>query len=220
MRNNTIKSRQRLIDAGVDVFGQYGYEAATTRMIARQAKVNIASIPYYFTGKEGLYQAVVAHVAENVLSFLAPSLQEIETRTATQPPTATEAVTLLEDLLGKMIDFMVGSPEAPRFVRIVLREQLFPSAAYDIIFSQIMAPMINALSQMIAIASGKSPSPDTKLRALSFMGQVMAFRVARETVVRALGMEGYSVEETREIRRIVLEQSNIVIRELARAKPA
>ena len=48
----------------------------------------------------------------------------------------------------------------------------------------------------------------------------MAFRVARETVVRALGMEGYSVEETREIRRIVLEQSNIVIRELARAKPA
>ena len=155
MRNNTIKSRQRLIDAGVDVFGQYGYEAATTRMIARKAKVNIASIPYYFNGKEGLYQAVVAHVAENVLVFLTPSLQEIEKRTGTQTPTATEAVTLLHDLLGKMIDFMVGSPDAPRLVRIVMREQLFPSAAYDIIFSQIMAPMINALSQMIAIASEK-----------------------------------------------------------------
>ena len=52
-------AKERLLEAATDVFGRYGYEAATTRMIAKEAKVNIAAIPYYFNGKEGLYFAVI-----------------------------------------------------------------------------------------------------------------------------------------------------------------
>jgi hypothetical protein len=56
-----------------------------------------------------------------------------------------------------------------------------------------------------------------QMRALAFMGQVMAFRVARETVVRALGFAGYSKEETHRIRRMILEQTRGAIESTIRS---
>ncbi len=211
-------ARGRLLEAGVDVFGKHGFDAATTRMIAKNAGVNIAAIPYYFKGKEGLYHAVVAHVADKLESQVKATLYEIDRRVAKGNLDPKEALSLLEKLLEKMINFMVGSAEAPRFARIVLREQLYPSSAYDIIFNRIMAPMINAVSKMVAIATGTSPSRIASLRALTLIGQVIVFRVARETMVRALGLEGYTPEETAEIRSVILEQTRTTIEAMFRSK--
>jgi AcrR family transcriptional regulator len=38
--------KQRLIDAGLEIFGTYNLEGATTRQLAEQAGVNQAAIPY------------------------------------------------------------------------------------------------------------------------------------------------------------------------------
>lgn len=50
-------TREKLLSASVDVFGRYGFDGATTRMLADAAGVNLQAIPYYFGGKEGLYIA-------------------------------------------------------------------------------------------------------------------------------------------------------------------
>lgn len=212
----SLNAHGRLLEAGVDVFGKHGFDAATTRMIAKKAGVNIAAIPYYFNGKEGLYHAVVAYIAGKLESQVESTLFEIEKRVAEGNLNSKEALALLEKLLEKMINFMVGSPEAPRFARIVLREQLYPSSAYGIIFNSIMAPMINAVAKMVSTATGAPPSRVESLRALTLIGQVIVFRVARETVVRSLGLEGYSSDETAEIRRVILEQTRGVIKAMSR----
>lgn len=207
----SLNAHARLLEAGVDVFGKHGFDAATTRMIAKKADVNIAAIPYYFNGKEGLYHAVVAHITGKLESQVESTLLEIDGRVAEGNMNREEALTLLEKLLEKMINFMVGSSEAPRFARIVLREQLYPSSAYDIIFNRIMAPLINAIAKMVTTATGATPSRVASLRALTLIGQVIVFRVARETTVRALGLKGYSTDETAEIRRVILEQTRGMI---------
>jgi len=209
-------ARDRLLEVSVDVFGKHGFDAATTRMIAKKAGVNIAAIPYYFNGKEGLYHKVVAYIAGKLESQVESTLLEIEERVAEGNLSGEEALVLLEKLLEKMINFMVGSPEAPRFARIVLREQLYPSSAYDILFNRIMAPMINAVAKMVATATGTTSSRVASLRALTLIGQVIVFRVARETTVRALGLEGYSPDETAEIRRVILEQTRGMIEAMSR----
>jgi len=213
-----LDARARLLEAGVDIFGKHGFDAATTRMIAKKAGVNIAAIPYYFNGKEGLYNTVVSHITGKLESQVESTLIEIEKWVAEGRLNREEALVLLEKLLEKMINFMVGSPEAPGFARIVLREQLYPSSAYDIIFNRIMAPMINAVSKMVAKATGETVSRVTSLRALTLIGQIIVFRVARETMVRALDLEGYSSEETAEIRGVILEQTRAAIEELYRLK--
>ena len=215
--DENVTANDRLIRAGIEVFGEHSYEAATTRMIARKAGVNIAAIPYYFKGKEGLYHAVIEHIVAKLQSFVRPTLEMIGERADRGDLAKAEAVSLVETLLGEMVDFMVGAPEAARFAQIVLREHLYPSSAYEIIYNRVMCPIINAIAAMLAAATGQPLSDTMRLRALAFMGQVMAFRVARETTVRALGLTGYSARETRTIRRLILEQTRGAIESIARA---
>jgi hypothetical protein len=160
---------------------------------------------------------VIEHVVEQFQPFVGPTLKTIGERSAQGDLTPPEAISLVETLLGKMVDFMVGAPAAARFAQIVLREHLYPTPAYAIIFNRVMTPMINGIAAMIAAATGRPLSDSMRLRALAFMGQVMAFRVARETMVRALGFTGYSAEETRTIRRVILEQTRGAIESIPRA---
>ncbi|KJS31743.1 MAG: hypothetical protein VR64_09335 [Desulfatitalea sp. BRH_c12] len=204
-------ARERLLEAGLDVFGRFGYEQATTRRITRQAGVNIAAIPYYFGGKQGLYGEVVSYVIGAIVSHLESTIQEIDLQKAAGPPNASQALALLLNLLAVIIEFMIGSPQAQRFARIILREQLDPSDAYDIIFKRLMSPVLDTLAGLIAAATQTPLSDASKLRALALMGQIMAFRFARETVVRALHAEGYSAKETETIRQIILEQTEAAI---------
>ena len=200
-------AKDRLIEAGIDVFGEHSYEAATTRMIAKRAGVNIAAISYYFDGKKGLYHAMVEHIVDNLRAFVGPPLETIEKRTARGDLASAEALSLVETLLGRLVDFMVGVPEATRFARIVVREHLYPSSAHQIIENRVMYPMISGLASLIAAATGQPVSDDKRLQALAFMGQVMVFRVARQTLIKELGFVGYSAEETQTIRRVILEQT-------------
>jgi len=210
-------AKDRLVQAGIEVFCDRSYEAATTRMIAKKAAVNIAAIPYYFNGKEGLYHAVVEHIVERLQAFVRPTLKTIEARADQKDLSRKEAIALVETLLGKMVDFMAGAPEAARFARIVLREHLHPSSAYEIILNRVMTPIISGIAAMIAAATDQPLSDAMRIRALAFMGQVMAFRVARETMVRSLGFAGYSAKEVQTIRRVILEQTRVAIESIARA---
>ena len=57
------ETAQKLILAGMELFGQYGFKGTTTRMIAEAADSNIGSIAYYFDNKTGLYHAIARHIA-------------------------------------------------------------------------------------------------------------------------------------------------------------
>jgi AcrR family transcriptional regulator len=54
------RSREALLDAALTEFAAHGYAGARTTDIATRAGVNKQLISYYFGGKEGLYQALVA----------------------------------------------------------------------------------------------------------------------------------------------------------------
>jgi hypothetical protein len=154
---------------------------------------------------------VVKHIVEQLQSIVRPTLKTIDVRAAQENLPKAEAISLVETLLGKMVDFMTGAPEATRFAQIVLREHLHPTSAYEIIVNRVMSPIINGIAAMIAVATGQPLSDVMRIRALAFMGQIMAFRVARETMVRALGLTGYSADEVQTIRRVVLEQTREAI---------
>jgi AcrR family transcriptional regulator len=59
-------SRRRLIRAGIDVFSKEGFDAATTRTIAKKAGVNEALIHRYFKNKSGLLLAAMTEFHQNV----------------------------------------------------------------------------------------------------------------------------------------------------------
>lgn len=51
--------RKKILDAGLELFAERGFEAASIREIADKAGVAVPNIYYYFKDKEGLYQAAL-----------------------------------------------------------------------------------------------------------------------------------------------------------------
>nr|WP_320190677.1 CerR family C-terminal domain-containing protein [uncultured Desulfobacter sp.] len=197
-------TKERLLEAAIDVFGRHGFDSATTRMIAKAGNVNIAAIPYYFGGKGGLYQAAINHIADHIKNEAGDLFERIDGMTFNQEDGPQQARELIQAVLERFINFIVGSEQGPRFSRIILREQMFPSPAYDTIFEGFLKPILHALSTLIMAASGESDPRQATFKAMTLMGQVIIFRVARETIVRGLDLDGYSPEELEEIRRVVV----------------
>jgi AcrR family transcriptional regulator len=61
MQNNNLSEHEEkklsIINAAITLFGERGYRGVSIRNIADKAGCNLASISYYFGGKEGLYSA-------------------------------------------------------------------------------------------------------------------------------------------------------------------
>ena len=55
-------TRERILEAALDLFGERGLTGTTVRDIAQRAKVNVAAISYHFGGKDELYRAVATTV--------------------------------------------------------------------------------------------------------------------------------------------------------------
>ena len=67
-RKDRQETEKRLLDAARDVFSHYGFDGATTKLIATRAKVNEALITRYFESKEGLFKAVTIVLMESMHS--------------------------------------------------------------------------------------------------------------------------------------------------------
>ena len=95
--------RQRLIEAGLDLFGKYSFDGASTRMLAERAEVNLAAIKYYFGGKEGLYLAVADEIVEQVDGLLGPQLAKIRLVLQRESVSRERSFNLLCELLEFLI---------------------------------------------------------------------------------------------------------------------
>lgn len=62
--------RQQILEAGLQVFAEQGFEPATTKEIARRAEVNQGLIYFYFANKAELFLAVLDQYAQGVLALL------------------------------------------------------------------------------------------------------------------------------------------------------
>jgi AcrR family transcriptional regulator len=59
-------ARARLLQAGLRLFAEKGFDATTTREIASESGLNVSLISYYFGGKEGLYRKAIEDYAASV----------------------------------------------------------------------------------------------------------------------------------------------------------
>jgi AcrR family transcriptional regulator len=87
---DNLTTKDRILIAGLRLFGDQGYAAASMRAITDAAGVNIASVNYHFGGKDGLFRAVTAFAIAEVNAERARLLDALEARAT--PPTAGEII--------------------------------------------------------------------------------------------------------------------------------
>jgi len=194
------ETRAQLIDAALDVFGLLGFEGATTREIAKAAGANLAAIAYHFGSKEALHIAVAEHVARSMRGAIAPTLADVAGPAMAATPEAARSS--FGRLIEAYVDIIVGSAEAERWARFIVREQMQPSAAFDIIYGFMGGP-IEVATRLVAVATGRPEDEETKIRVFAMFGQVLVFRVSQALVTRHMGWPTIGERERDEIKRVI-----------------
>lgn len=203
------ETRQRLIEAALDVFGRYGFEGATTRQIARAARANLAAIVYHFGSKEALHVAVAQYIAERIGALVGPSLAfAAAPETASTPARAREA---LIRLLETYAEVLLGEKEAERWAKFIVREQMQPTAAFEVIYGY-MGGAHGVGARLVAAVLKRDPEDESvKLCVFALMGQILVFRVARALVLRRMGWRAVGEKERAMVKRIVIAQTDAIL---------
>jgi AcrR family transcriptional regulator len=103
-RRNREESSRKILQAGLEVFSEVGYDVATTKAIAARAGVAEALIHRYFVNKVGLLQAIfISEVAS-------------ETKSSTYPA----GKTVEAEIINFFSHRCTHSEEKSRFVRLIL----------------------------------------------------------------------------------------------------
>src|SRR5260221_4531119 len=129
-----LDAKQRLIKAGLEIFGTFNLEGATTRQLADRAGVNQAAIPYCFGGKEGPYLAVIEHVVNHKASRVRPVLLRITVALHKERLTPKEAVDQIKTLFSVYLQILLEDNAATPWARIIIGEQMHPPKAFHLLY--------------------------------------------------------------------------------------
>lgn len=139
-RERSGESYERIIEAATVLFAQYGYHGLSTRKLADEVDLNIATVNYHVGGKQELYQEVFrrAYLKEHELL---ERLMEAVSDAVIADRTAFRA--LLEAIAHGMLQHSIDHPEIARlYVRrwldadptiLANYHQAFSIPLYDVI---------------------------------------------------------------------------------------
>lgn len=185
----------RLLDVAVDHFGRLGLEGASTRAIARDADTLMSSITYHFGGKEGLYLAAADHIARHMGTQIAPALEHAAALCGDDGDVAA-ARAAVHAIVGGMTMVMLHD-ESAAMSRFIVREQADPTEAFSRLYNGVMGQMLGRLAGLLTrVSGGRLTDPQARVRAMTLVGQVLVFRVARATVMTGMGWTRIEADQT------------------------
>ncbi|MBW6458959.1 MAG: TetR/AcrR family transcriptional regulator [Bacteroidales bacterium] len=105
MNPNYNETELQILEAARKVFLQYGFDGATTQMIATESGINKALLHYYFRSKDRLFEAVFMEAFTRMI----PNLLKIFTA-------EIDFFEKIRAFVGAYIDALLQYPQIPLFV--------------------------------------------------------------------------------------------------------
>ncbi len=204
---------QRLITAGIELFGLHGLEGVGTRALAVAAGAQMSAITYYHGGKDGLYLACARDIAERMGERLLPALAESDGVAADDAEGAAAGVLAI---LSRFVTVMMND-EVAAMARFVVREQMAPTPAFAVLYDGLIGRVLGRVAELLTVVAGGLDPTEARIRAIALLGQAIGFRFARATLLAATGWTATGAAETEAVRDAVLIHARAVLSDLARS---
>lgn len=204
------ETRARIIDTALRVFGEEGFNKASTRQIAADAGVNPPALQYYFGGKEGLHRACAQHIIDRMLIIISPALTQARQIKRTAP--REQAIDALCALLDAMADGLVaaGSESWSRFVTRGKADGAGP--AMDMLRENIGMPIMQTVAHLIGVVTGSDPADEiTRIKAAAIFGQVSTFHTNRENTMKAMKWAHFDEQRLQLIKTVIREHTRAIL---------
>jgi AcrR family transcriptional regulator len=162
-------------------------------------------VGYHFKGKEGLYLAVAEYICAQGLDLIGPAQVKAREILARSPLDRAALVAVIAEVLRALLEAH-SEDGSLDWARILLREQLNPSHAADLLHEKLTKPYITVLAELLAALDGRAPERRDMIRAFSLTGQMIVFRTTRDASAKLLGGEERTQEDYDEMMRLALSQ--------------
>ena len=171
MSKNT---REKLLDAALDIFAEQGYQSATVQEIVKRAGVNIAAINYHFRDKASFY-------AEVVIYGLAQQCDG-------SPDFADDNASPQQQLHAFIHWFLkrsLGVGETALLDQIHMQEMMQPSPVLDQVVEKLIRPTHLKLREIV-IRLLPEPASEDQIRyhCFSIMGQCNLYNLGKPIITR------------------------------------
>lgn len=168
-------TRARIIEAAGELFGDLGFAETTSKAIAARAEVDIASINYHFTNRDGLYESVLAEAHRRLVS-----IEELDAIIRSNEPAAMR--------LRRLIELIVARSMGKRGwnAHVLARELLSPTSHLDVLFEDEMPPKFHRVTALFAEITGMPPNDPALVRCAVSTGAPCAVLFLMERIPNPL----------------------------------
>jgi len=168
--SNTNKGvRDRLLDAAEELFCEHGFEGASIRDIAAIAKCNIASVNYYFGGKEKLYEEVWRRHLILMRDVRIASIDKVMSKSDGKPQLEVLLKSFAEAFIGPLVD----ESRARRLGKLWAREMIDQHLPANMFMDDIITPTLTAMGTALVKACPDIEEPKVPFVVFSVVGQLV-----------------------------------------------
>ncbi|WP_198666214.1 CerR family C-terminal domain-containing protein [Tropicimonas sp. IMCC34043] len=198
----------RLLETAVEQFGLKGVDGISTRELARAAGTVMSSITYHYGSKQGLYLAAADYATDRIAEFLGPLLVKATPPDQLDPAEAVDEICRIAEVA---LRFMLA-PEGASLARFVVREQMEPTEAFEIIYGKLISRLTARLVGLVERAgNGRWGPEEVRIKSVTIFGQLLVFRVARATVMAVTGWETLTPDHGERVRSVVQGQIRAIL---------
>lgn len=216
-----------MLRAALAQFGRHGFDGTTTRMIATAAGMNLGAIPYYFGTKDELYIEAAGFLADAIQARQREPLSLLRDRGAAAATGEIRAQAERDELIDQVVAFLceqarvlLANDFPAEWVQFFLRLQAEEGPAVERLFSQVVAPMQDAVEGLVARICGREAS-DAVPRAITFLAahQVMSLRLSDALLLRRLGWDGFTPQRIDQLLDLIAKSLRAQLAALAPSAP-
>jgi AcrR family transcriptional regulator len=164
--------QDKLIGAAEELFCRKGYNETSVRDIASAAGCNVASVNYYFGGKDNLYLQIwrrrLAFMREQRLA----SIEKV--MSGGSRPTLED---LLRSYANSFIEPLVDGNSQCRFINLMAREMIDPHLPREMYLTEMILPVLDALSAALGEICPWLDKSSVPTIVLSLVGQLLMHTV-------------------------------------------
>jgi len=161
--------QERLLDTAEELFCEHGFDGTSVRDIASAADCNVASVNYYFGGKEKLYIEVWRR---HLLMMRETSLASIE-RVMSENAERTYLDDLLKSFATAFLEPIKDKSKAHRLIKFMDHEMIEPHLPKNMFLEEMIMPTFNAMQNALVKIYPDLDQSNVPLLLFSIIGQLV-----------------------------------------------
>lgn len=139
-KSDAANSREKLLDAAIDLFARYGYDPVSTKAVAEAAHLTQSMVHYHFGSKEELWKAAIDRLMRSRGRAFPVSRLELKD---------VDPVTRLKILVRRLVEANAAEPNYPR---ILMHEAMARTPRLKWLIDQYVGPGFEAFDKAVRLA--------------------------------------------------------------------